>query len=42
MAKVQNKASTSQIFSENLFADSVSLTLSHFVNVSHFSLQMKF
>ena len=34
MAKVQSKASTSQIFSENLFADSVSFTLSHFVNVS--------
>ena len=38
IAKFQNKASTSQIFSKNLFADSVSFTLSHFVNVPHFPL----
>ena len=31
--QVQNKASTSLIFSKILFADSVSCTLSHFVNV---------
>ena len=36
--KVQNKASNSYIFSKKKFADSVSFTLSHFVNVPHFSL----
>ena len=34
--KPQNKAFTSKLFSKKLFPDSISFTLSHFLNVSHF------